>query len=135
MTICLAYAPTAPGRAALAYCAAEAAARGSEVLVVNVTRDRSDGAPVPLSADEAQELAAGLGDLTWRLYDGPHGLSGADEVLTAVEEEHAELVVIGVTGRSHVQKRIVSNTTRQVLLDAPCDVLAVRADHPLPRPA
>ena len=80
---------------------------------------------------EVEEQLDGAG-VTWRWHEGPHGLSGADEILTAVEEVDVTLVVIGVTDRSHVQKRIVSDTTKQVLLDASCAVLAVRADHEAP---
>ena len=126
MTICLAYAPTEPGRAALRHCVAEARATGCDVLVVNAARDWHD-TPAELDDDavrEVEEQLDGAG-VTWRWHEGPHGLSGADEILTAVEEVDVTLVVIGVTDRSHVQKRIVSDTTKQVLLDASCAVLAV----------
>ena len=133
MTICLAYAPTEPGRAALRHCVAEARATGCDVLVVNAARDWHD-TPAELDDDavrEVEEQLDGAG-VTWRWHEVPHGLSGADEILTAVEEVDVTLVVIGVTDRSHVQKRIVSDTTKQVLLDASCAVLAVRADHEAP---
>ena len=108
MTICLAYAPTEPGRAALRHCVAEARATGCDVLVVNAARDWHD-TPAELDDDavrEVEEQLDGAG-VTWRWHEGPHGLSGADEILTAVEEVDVTLVVIGVTHRSHVLKRII----------------------------
>lgn len=131
MTICLAYAPTAPGDAALRHCVREAVERGCDVVVVNAAREWDDTTPVELTPDQVQRIdevmtAAGV---SWRWYDGPLGLTGGDEVITAAEDEQVDLVVIGVTDRSHVQKRIVSDTTKHVLLDAPCAVLAVRVDQ------
>ena len=86
MTICLAYAPTEPGRAALRHCVAEARATGCDVLVVNAARDWHD-TPAELDDDavrEVEEQLDGAG-VTWRWHEGPHGLSGADESLTAAE--------------------------------------------------
>ncbi|WP_392468235.1 universal stress protein [Arsenicicoccus cauae] len=133
MTICLAYAPTEPGRAALRHCVAEARAMGCDVIVVNAARDWHD-TPAELDEEAVREVERQLdgAGIDWRWRQGEHGLRGADEILTAIEEADVTMVVIGVTDRSHVQKRIVSDTTKQVLLDAACAVLAVRAEHEAP---
>ncbi|AKT50545.1 universal stress protein [Arsenicicoccus sp. oral taxon 190] len=134
MTICLAYAPTEPGRAALRHCAAEARATASEVVVVNATREWRDSIPVELTHEEAAHLTEVMTDagVPWRWAQQTDGVTGADAIIGVAEDEDVSLVVIGITDRSHVEKRIVSDTTKQVLLDAPCAVLAVRADHAAP---
>jgi nucleotide-binding universal stress UspA family protein len=48
------------------------------------------------------------------------------ELLCAVEREHADLIVIGVHGRSALDVFVFGSTTHQVVRRAPCPVLTLR---------
>ena len=58
------------------------------------------------------------------------GRSAADEILAAASESSADLIVIGLRRRSPVGKLITGSTAQQVLLDAECPVVAVKAALP-----
>lgn len=49
------------------------------------------------------------------------------ELLRYAREAHAELIVIGVSGRGAIDRAILGSTAHHVLRDAPCPVLAVPA--------
>jgi nucleotide-binding universal stress UspA family protein len=55
------------------------------------------------------------------------GLAAADAILGVAEQLGADLLVIGVRRRSPVGKLVTGSTAQQVLLDASCSVLAVKA--------
>ncbi len=57
------------------------------------------------------------------------GHEAADEVLETVRETGADLVVIGVRHRSPVGKLLLGSTAQRILLEAPCPVLAVKAER------
>jgi nucleotide-binding universal stress UspA family protein len=48
-------------------------------------------------------------------------------VLDAAEKYRAELIVIGLRKRTPVGKLIMGSTAQQILLEASCPVLAVKA--------
>ena len=50
----------------------------------------------------------------------------AEEMLKVVHETGAQVVVIGLRHRTPVGKMIMGSVAQQVLLDAPCPVLAVK---------
>ena len=49
------------------------------------------------------------------------------EILRVAAAESAELIVIVIRHRTPVGKLLLGSTSQQVLLDAPCAVLAVKA--------
>ena len=55
------------------------------------------------------------------------GRDGAEEVLLAVEELDAELVVIGVRRRTAVGKLLLGSTAQSIIMQSTCDVLAVKS--------
>jgi nucleotide-binding universal stress UspA family protein len=55
------------------------------------------------------------------------GNDAANEVLEAAEKYRAELIVIGLRKRTPVGKLIMGSTAQQILLEAACPVLAVKA--------
>jgi nucleotide-binding universal stress UspA family protein len=56
------------------------------------------------------------------------GKEPAEDLIAVAEETDAELIVIGLRRRTPVGKLILGSNAQRVLLDAPCPVLAVKAD-------
>lgn len=54
------------------------------------------------------------------------------ELLRYARESHAELIVMGVSGRGAIDRAILGSTAHQVLRDAPCPVLTVPAAESRP---
>ena len=133
MTIVVGYVPKAEGRAALRRAAEEAKLRGVRLVVLNSQRGGRD-----LDSEESvrseQELtrvreeltAAGIEHEVRQLV---RGLEPAEDLIAVAEEEHADFIVIGLRRRSPVGKLILGSNAQRILLDAPCPVLAVKADE------
>jgi len=68
--------------------------------------------------------AAGVGEsATLAVRQGRAGR----EILKYAREHHAEIVVVGVSGRGAIDRALLGSTAQQILRDAPCPVLAVPA--------
>ena len=131
-TIVVGYVPKPEGDAALRRAAEEAQLRGSRLVVVNSHRggrefDRDDAAESETALDEVRRelTAAGVEHEIRQLV---RGLDPADDLVSVAEELAAEFIVIGLRRRSPVGKLILGSNAQRVLLDAPCPVLAVKAD-------
>ncbi len=130
MTVVVGYIPNQHGEAALKAGLAEARLRGSDLLVVNATRGDS-------LIDRKYLGESGLADLESRL-SAEAGVSAAvrqamgpdvaAEIIRVAGEVDAELLVIGLRRRTPVGKMIMGSVAQHVLIDAPCPVLAVKAD-------
>ena len=129
MTVVIGYVPNQYGEAALHLGLQEAAARQLRVIVVNASR--GDG-----SADRKFVEEHALSDLDQRLtatgvdhrVHQAAGVDVGDEIVRVAEQNHAELVVIGVRTRSPVGKVLMGSVAQKVIMDAPCPVLTVRPD-------
>ena len=129
MTIVVGYIPTREGQVALAHAVDEARKQGSTLVVVNSSRG---DAPVDqrfLVDDEVDKLSAELDaeGIDHMVVQSVRGRDAADEVIDAVEQHQADLVVIGLRRRTAVGKLLMGSTAQRILLDAPCPVLAVKA--------
>ncbi len=127
-TVVVGYIPTPEGSAALAGAKGEAAIRGAELVVVNTGKHGSYGkakvaTPQDLEAIDAELAAAGIDH---DVIQPTSGLAAADELLRVAVDRKASLLVIGLRRRTPVGKLILGSTAQQVLLDAPCAVLAVK---------
>ena len=56
------------------------------------------------------------------------GLEPAEDLIAIAEDINADLIVIGLRRRTPVGKLILGSNAQRILLDAPCPVLAVKAD-------
>ena len=128
MTVVVGYIPDQYGEAALAAGIEEAERRGTDLVVVNATKGDA-------LVDRRYVGEAGLAELEERLA----GLECrqprcarrwapdvAEEILRVAAETDADVIVIGLRHRTPVGKMIMGSVAQQVLLDAPCWVLAVK---------
>jgi nucleotide-binding universal stress UspA family protein len=128
MTIVLAYVPTPQGAAALQAAIAEARLRDEHLVVINGTRgdayvDNRYAQPDQVTAVEAQLRDSGI-DYSWRQEVGDDPV---DAVIEVVDEVKASLLVIGLRKRSPTGKLFLGSRGQELLLNAPCPVLAVKA--------
>jgi nucleotide-binding universal stress UspA family protein len=129
MSVVLAYVPTPEGDAAFVAAVEEAERRGSDVVVVNVTRPANqDDAPFTeeqvLDAVQARFRAAGVESDVRQL---PSGTDIAEAVIEVAGETAAEVVVIGLRRRTALGKLVMGSTAQRLLLGLDCPVLAVKA--------
>jgi nucleotide-binding universal stress UspA family protein len=114
---------TPEGRAALARGIEEARLRQLPLVVLHVD------SPEPAGHQRLDDLRTELDSagIDYRLKSGYRGLQAADELVQTAQAEDAELIVIGLRKRSPVGKFLLGSNAQQVLLDAGCPVLAVKA--------
>ena len=132
MTIVVGYVATKEGRAALDRAVAEAKLRTQPLVVINSDRGGS-GFTGEQAAEQEQALqgvkdqmaAAGIEVDVRGLV---RGKEPAEDLIAVAEETDAELIVIGLRRRTPVGKLILGSNAQRVLLDAPCPVLAVKAE-------
>jgi nucleotide-binding universal stress UspA family protein len=131
MAVVVGYVPTAEGRAALRHAAEECRLRNTRLVVINSHRggrsfDTEDAARYEkeLAQIRAQLDAQGLENEVRQLVQG---LEPAEDLIAVAEEVSADMIVIGLRRRSPVGKLILGSNAQRVLLDAPCPVLAVKA--------
>ena len=129
MTIVVGYIPTREGQAALAHAVDEARKQGSRLVVVNSSRGDATVDQRFMLDDELDQLRAKLDaeGIDHVVVQSVRGWDAAEEVLDAVEQHQADLVVIGLRRRTAVGKLIMDSTAQRILLGAPCPVLAVKA--------
>ncbi|NUU32397.1 universal stress protein [Arthrobacter sp. C9C5] len=131
MSIIVGYLPSPEGTAALE--AAITQARKDAKLLVVINSSRGD-ALVDKRYAENEEIA-GIEERLKKegiehLVQQPvRGNDAASEVLQAAEQHRADLIVIGLRRRTPVGKLIMGSTAQQILLEAGCPVLAVKAAH------
>jgi nucleotide-binding universal stress UspA family protein len=115
------------GRAALEHGIAEAKLRNSSLHVVNATAgDAYVDAKFaqPTEVHDIEERLATCG-VAYELSQ-PVGVDAADELLTAMDRDDAELLVIGIRHRNPVGKLLLGSASQQLLLECPKPVLAVK---------
>ncbi|CAA9363587.1 MAG: UspA domain protein [uncultured Nocardioidaceae bacterium] len=132
-TIVVGYVPKPEGQAALRRAAEEAKMRHRRLVVVNSHRggrefDRDEALESETQLDEVKrELdAAGVEHEVRQLV---RGLDPAEDLINVAAEVGAEFIVIGLRRRSPVGKLILGSNAQRVLLEAPCPVLAVKAEE------
>ncbi|MGH3359259.1 MAG: universal stress protein [Nocardioidaceae bacterium] len=131
-TIVVGYVPKQEGRAALDRAAAEAVLRKARLVVVNSHRggrdyDRDDALETEQQLQEVRDKLNEAG-VEHEIRQLVRGMDPADDLLNVAEDLNADFIVIGLRRRSPVGKLILGSNAQRVLLDAPCPVLAVKAD-------
>lgn len=129
MNIVVGYIPSPEGLAAIDYAVQHAGLTSARLVVVNTGHhgnyaDASFADPRDLDALGLQLATSGI---EHEIRQPVEGRSAADELLETAIAVQAELIVIGLRRRSPVGKLITGSTAQQVLLDAECPVVAVKA--------
>ena len=133
MTIVVGYVPRAEGRAALRRAAEEARLRSTKLVVINSNRGGGH-----LDPDDAIQHEKELEEVRRELdAEGiPHevrqlvrGLDPAEDLIAVAGETGADFIVIGLRRRTPVGKLILGSNAQRILLEAPCPVLAVKAEE------
>lgn len=127
MTIVVGYSADPFGRAALEHGIAEAKRRGTSLRVVNSTAgDAYVDARFaqPTEVHDIEERLATCG-VEYELSQ-PVGVDAVTELLTTMERDDADLLVIGIRHRNPVGKLLLGSVAQQLLLECPKPVLAVK---------
>jgi nucleotide-binding universal stress UspA family protein len=132
-TIVVGYVPKPEGRAALRRAAEEAKLRDAKLVVVNSHRGgRSFDDDEAAASDAALAEVRGQLEPTgvpYELRQLVRGLEPAEDLVAVAEQVKADFIVIGLRRRSPVGKLILGSNAQRILLDAPCPVLAVKAEE------
>jgi len=133
VAIVVGYVPRAEGRAALRRGAEEARLRNTRLVVINSNRGGRD-----LDEKEAARHEQELADVRAELdRDGienevrqlVRGNEPAEDLIAVAGEIDADFIVIGLRRRTPVGKLIMGSNAQRILLEAPCPVLAVKAEE------
>jgi nucleotide-binding universal stress UspA family protein len=124
------YIDTAEGKAALQRAIREARLRSAPLVVVSSQRGRDEPEHAPdennseLDAIRSDIEAAGV---VVTVRHVARGQDPANDLVSIADELAADLIVIGLRRRSPVGKLVMGSNSQQVLLEANCAVLAVKA--------
>jgi nucleotide-binding universal stress UspA family protein len=131
-TIVVGYTSTPEGEAALGRAMAEAKLRGARLEVVHSRKEGQER-----DAEDILRYTEAMADISSRLdeanidhttHDYIKGHTPAEDIVMCARDSEAELIVIGLRHRTKTGKYLMGSVAQDVLLDAPCPVLAVRAD-------
>jgi nucleotide-binding universal stress UspA family protein len=128
-TIVVGYLPTAEGTAAFDYAKQWAEDNGATLVVVNTGRNGDYSDPsfaTPQDMDAISEALADVG-VEHQVLQPTDGKPAAEVILGAATTYSADVIVIGLRRRTPVGKLIMGSTAQQILFEAPCPVLAVKA--------
>ena len=133
MAIVVGYVPRAEGRAALRRAAEEARLRRTRLVVVNSARG-GGGYDLEDNSEHEQELADVRAKLDAEGIENEvrqlvRGLDPAEDLIAVAAETGADFIVIGLRRRTPVGKLILGSNAQRILLEAPCPVLAVKAEE------
>ena len=130
-TIVVGYLPTAEGTAAFEYAKQLAEDNGATLVVVNTGRNGDYSHPNFATSQDMDAISAELDDVgvEHQVLQPTDGKPAAETILAAAATHSADLIIIGLRRRTPVGKLITGSTAQLILLDAPCPVLTVKAQH------
>lgn len=128
MSVVVGFIPTPVGFAALGAASAEAGRRGGPLVVANIVRPGDDGDvrhARPDQLEEARERLRRSAPVRVDVRQVSTEGSIADALVRLVDEERAELLVIGIRRGEGEMRHLIGTTAQRLLVDAACDVLVV----------
>ncbi|KAD3632817.1 universal stress protein [Arthrobacter yangruifuii] len=127
MSVVVGYVPTPEGEAALRAGVRAAGDLSAELVVVNVESTRKQRPAEESGTLPALNRILEESRVSHLLVHPVGDFDASEEILKAVEEHSARLVVLGLRHRTPVGKLFLGSTAQRVLLEAACPVLAVKA--------
>jgi nucleotide-binding universal stress UspA family protein len=133
MKIVVGFIRSAEGAAALERAIEEVQLRQAELIVVHSMEggDKEDAEEVLEYREELEKVEQRLSDLgvAHEVHEFVRGQSPSEDLVQCATEVEAELIVIGLRRRSSVGKFLLGSNAQEILLDAKCPVLAVKATY------
>jgi nucleotide-binding universal stress UspA family protein len=128
MTIIVAYTPGEPSRHALRFAATEAQHRGEPVVVVNSSRGTAPVDRSLIDEDDLEHIRTLLTSANVRhsIEQPNRGHDAVEEILAAIDNHKASMVIIGTRKRSPVGKLFLGSTAQQIILQSEVPVVAVK---------
>ena len=129
MTILVAYVPRPEGRAALDKGIEIATRRNERLVVVNAGPGGRQEDPSIVNGYEAERVEERLATLPIEaeFKQFVRGKSTIEEIEEMVAALQVSVLVIGLRKRSPVGKLLLGSMPQEILMSAPCPVLAVKA--------
>lgn len=120
------------GEAALNRAVEEARLRNAQLIVVHSMYGgkREDETEVLAYRQELEAVDERLKSegINHTLHEYVRGLSPSEDLTRAAKEENADMIVIGLRRRTPTGKFLLGSNAQEILLDADCPVLAVKAE-------
>lgn len=133
MKIVVGFIRSAEGTAALERAIEEARLRQAELIVVHSMEggDKEDAGEVLEYREELAKVEQRLSELgvAHAVHEFVRGQTPSEDLVQCATELEAELIVIGLRRRSTVGKLLLGSNAEEILLDANCPVLAVKATY------
>ncbi|MGO1977403.1 universal stress protein [Brachybacterium tyrofermentans] len=127
MAVVVGFIPTDVGFKALAAAREQAERRGGPLIVVNVVRDGVISDPRHANDQQLEiardQLRQAVVRVEMRQEHTEDDIS--DVLLHVVQEEKAELLVLGIRRQNDLARHLLGLTVQKLLLAAPCEVLVV----------
>lgn len=131
-TIVVAITDTPGGEATLARAMEEAQLRGARLEVVHSHKDgrTADAEDVVRYTELMTEIGRRLDEagIEHATHDFIQGQTAAEDIVECARTTGAELIIVGLRSRTKTGKYLLGSVAQDVLLNAPCSVLSVRAD-------
>lgn len=133
MKIVVGFIRSAEGGAALERAIEESRLRDAELIVVHSMEggDKEEAEEVLEYRRELEEVERRLTEIgiPHQVHEFVRGQTPSEDLVQCATDLEAELIVIGLRRRSSVGKFLLGSNAQEILLDAKCPVLAVKATY------
>jgi nucleotide-binding universal stress UspA family protein len=133
MKIVVGFIRSAEGGAALERAIEESRLRDAELIVVHSMEggDKEEAEEVLEYRRELEEVERRLTEMgiSHQVHEFVRGQTPSEDLVQCATDLEAELIVIGLRRRSSVGKFLLGSNAQEILLDAKCPVLAVKATY------
>jgi nucleotide-binding universal stress UspA family protein len=132
-TIVVGYTDTPEGNSALDAAISEAILREASIEVVHSRREGHDRdtAEIERYNELLEEIGSKLdaAGIAHRVHDYILGHKPPQDIIDCAENVGADLIVIGIRHRTKTGKYLLGSNAQDIILQAPCPVLAVKASE------